>query len=111
MTKFVRGPFCSPVLARNICLETFLENSCNVLVVTVLSSGYGAAAQCRTQQEEEEEETLYLYVSEVVLISVRMERCRFLLYVNEVYTRGDWLQNRLSGLRLISIFAQLSALI
>ena len=24
----------TPVLARNICLETFLENSCNVLVVT-----------------------------------------------------------------------------
>jgi ribosomal protein L12E/L44/L45/RPP1/RPP2 len=56
VTKFVRAPFCSPALARNICLETFLENGCNVLVVTVLSSWYGAAAQCRTQVEEEEEE-------------------------------------------------------
>jgi hypothetical protein len=70
----------------------------------------------KKKMEEEEETpplttTTSLYVFEIVLSSVRMGRCRFWLYVNELYTRGGRHQNRLSRLRFISIFAQLSALI
>ena len=40
-----------------------------------------------------------------------MERCEFWLYVNDIYIRRRWLQDRQSGLRFINIFAQLSVLI
>jgi len=59
VTKFVRASFCSPVLARNICLETYLENSCNVLVVTYFSQGMGprlSAAQRRRRRRRRGEE-------------------------------------------------------